>query len=161
MDTFKVMIVSAGFIAVVISLTESLYPSEKFSRQLKYIFSLIMILTIAEPIMSENIDVIETAGSVRITADQITEKSETVLDYFKSSVENNINMELSRVLEEHNIIAEKISTSINISDSGGISINEIEITVADTVWEGEIIALIHEHMGKDTNIKFKESSGNG
>lgn len=159
MDTFKMVIVSAGFIAVVISFTESLYPSEKYSRQLKYIFSLIMILTITEPFISEDIEFIETVGSIETVSAQLGEESENVFAYFKTSVENNINTELFRFLEENHITAEEIKTSINISDSGSISINEIEIAVKNTAWEGEIIALIQKHMGKEISVKIKESSG--
>lgn len=159
MAGFEMVIISAGFIALVISLTESLYPSERYSKQLKYIFSIIMILTIAEPFVSDDVEFIETGSNFDISEEQLSNENENVFEYFKSSVENNINMELSRVLEDKHINVEKIKTSINISDSGSISINEIEIAVENTAREGEIIALIKKNIGEEINVKVKESSG--
>ena len=158
MDTFEQVVISAGFIALVISLTDSLYPSERYSRQLKYIFSLIMILTIAKPFVSDDIEFVETGGGIELSIEQLSEKNENLFSVFKDSVENNIEMDLSRFLKDNNINPEEIKTSINISDSGSISINEIEIAVRNTAWEGEIIALIQEYIGEDIYIKVKEIS---
>ena len=156
MDKFKLIIASAGFIAVVISMFECLYPAEKFNKQLNYIFSLILILTVTESFFRGDINFIQTVNKMDISSKQMSDNSDDVWGYFKTSVENNISTNISKHLEENKIMTAEIKTSINISDSGSISINEIEITVEEAVQEGEIIALIKEYTNQDISVKIKE-----
>ena len=160
MDKFKLITASAGFIAVIISLCECLYPSERFGKQLKYIFSVILILTVTEPLLSGKIDPVQTVNRINVLSEQVSDKSNDVWGYFKNSVENNVSTDIMEYLEEKQIKADEIKTSINISESGSISINEIEITVKETVQEGEVIALIKEYINQDVFISIKEIAEN-
>lgn len=160
MDKFELIIASAGFIAVIISLFECLYPAERFNKQLKYIFSLILILTVTEPFITDSSEYVQAMDQIGSSLEQVSDKSDDVWEYFKNSVENNISTDIFKYLEKNKIKTDEIKTSINISESGSISINEIEITVNETVQEGEIIALIKEYTDQDILITIKEISKN-
>lgn len=161
MDSFKAVTAAAGLTAAVISFSESIYPSEKFAVQLKYIFSVMILLTIAAPFVSGEADIEAVSYSIKQQVEQTYSCEEGVFDYFKDSVESNISTAITEQLEKNMINVSEIKTSINISDSGSISINEIEIAVENAAREGEIIALIKEYVQDDTIIKIMEISDNG
>ena len=82
---------TACFLGIVITIFRSLYPSEKFSKQMKMIFSLIFIISVVRPF-----------ASGKISFPEINEN-----------------------------ISANIQTSINISENGSISINEVKLVLDD------------------------------
>ena len=156
MDIFRFVTLTAGMISIIIAVFESVIPSEKYSKQLKLIFSLILLISIAAPFADGRADIGGIADMVETTSAEIGEKSGAADRYFEKSVENNISRSIGDMLTEHKINFDEIMTSINISESFGISINEIEIAVDDTAREDEIIALVKEETDCE-NVKVKES----
>lgn len=156
MDIFRCITLTAGMVSIVIAIFESVMPSEKYSKQLRLIFSLILILSIASPFVQGKIDIADITDDVALTSADISGKSEAADRYFAKSVENNISRSIGDMLRDNKINFTEIKTSINISESYGISINEIEIAVGDTAREDEIIALVREKTDCD-DIKVKES----
>lgn len=156
MSSFRLVILTAGFISVVMSMFEAVYPSEKHSNQIKLIFSLIFILCAISPIVKGEADFSEIGEVMNDTSQSIELSDEKTMDYFKRSVERNISGRIEQYLGEKDIVCYEIKTSINISGSGSISINEIEIAADNTAREGEIIALIKEYTGEDISVKVKE-----
>lgn len=156
MDIFRCITLTAGMVSIVIAIFESVMPSEKYSKQLRLIFSLILILSIASPFVQGKIDIADITDDVALTSVDISGKSEAADRYFAKSVENNISRSIGDMLTENKINFTEIKTSINISESYGISINEIEIAVGDTAREDEIIALVREKTDCG-NVKVKES----
>ena len=153
MDAFKLISLTAGFISIIIAAFDSIYPSEKYSKQIKIIFSLIFVLSIVTPFVNGEVN-------IDASADVLYEKNIAADEYLKSSVENNISSTIGSYLKENEISFDEIKTSINISDYGSISINEIEIAVDDTAQGDEIIALVRNKTGENTDIKIKESINN-
>lgn len=131
MDSFRAIAFAACFLGIVITIFNSLYPSEKFTKQVKTIFSLIFILSAAKPIAAGKISFPEIGETVSASSDRYTALNDNTYQYFISSVENNISESLAGKLREKNIYPEEIETSINISDNGSISINEVKITLKD------------------------------
>ncbi|MDE5860025.1 MAG: hypothetical protein K2H23_06535, partial [Oscillospiraceae bacterium] len=78
--------------------------------------------------------------------------SDNTYDYFIRSVENNISASLESKLHENNIYPEEIETSINISDNGSISINEVKITLKDITEKFSAERCIAEAAGNETTI---------
>lgn len=156
MDIFRCITLTAGMVSIVIAIFESVMPSEKYSKQLRLIFSLILILSIASPFVQGKIDIARITDDVALTSADISGKSEAADRYFAKSVENNISRSIGDMLAENKINFTEIKTSINISESYGISINEIEIAVDNTAREDEIIALVREKTDCG-NVKVKES----
>lgn len=131
MDSFRAIAFAACFLGIVITIFNSLYPSEKFTKQIKTIFSLIFILSIAKPIAAGKISFPEIGDTVSASTDYYSSLNDNTYNYFISSVESNISAALEGKLHEKNIYPEEIETSINISDNGSISINEVKITLKD------------------------------
>ncbi len=158
MGSFRLITLTAGFISIVISIFEGIYPSEKYCKQIKLIFSLIFVLCIVSPFVDGKINLPEIESAISSGSEDVESGENAAMDYFKRSIENNISRSIAQQLEENEIFCTEIKTSINISDSGGISINEIEIAADNVALEGEIIALVKDYIGEDTPIKFKESA---
>lgn len=156
MEVFRFITLTAGLISIIIAVSESVIPSEKYSKQLRLIFSLILILSIVSPFVQGKIDIADITDDVALTSADISGKSEAADRYFARSVENNISRSIGDMLSENKINFTEIKTSINISESYGISINEIEIAVSDTAREDEIIALVREKTDCGI-VKVKES----
>lgn len=157
MNDFKLMVVSAGFISIIISLFENMFPTEKFSKQLKFIFAAIIISVIINPLVKHGIFKFDSTDLSVISTNKLVNNTDNTWDYFKESVENNISSNIGKEISNEEIFFYDIKTSINISDSGSISINEIEITVENTVQEAEIIDLVREIIGEDAVIKVVEN----
>ena len=159
MQTFRLIAMTACFLGIVITIFNSLYPSEKFSKQVKIIFSLIFILSIAKPIAAGKITLPEIGETVSASSDYYSSLSDNTYDYFIRSVENNISASLEAKLHEKNIYPEEIQTSINISDNGSISINEVIITLKDMTVSSdaaECIIIATESEAKVTVKEFKD-----
>jgi hypothetical protein len=156
MDAFRAISRIACFVGIVIAAMDALYPSEKFAKQIKMIFSLIFLLCIAEPIASGKIALPDEFISAEASADKLNRVSDKTYDYFIKSVENNISTSLKEKLKEHEIIAEEILTSINISENNSISISEVEIVLSDIADSQQAAEIIRNEAGENVLVKFKE-----
>lgn len=122
---------TACFLGIVITIFRSLYPSEKFSKQMKMIFSLIFIISVVKPFASGKVSFPEINENISANEEYYAEKNEEAYNYFVRSVEENINSSLEAALNEINIYPANIQTSINISENGSISINEVKLVLDD------------------------------
>ena len=158
MNDFKLMVISAGFISIIISLFENIFPTEKFAKQLKFIFAAIIILVIINPLVKQDVLEFDNTDLSVISVDKLVNSKDNTWSCFIKSVENNISNNIGQELSNEGIYFYEVKTSINISESGSISINEIEITVENTVQEAEIIDLVRKAIGEDAVIKVVENN---
>ncbi len=145
----KKMILAACFISVVITLADSVKPGDKFSSQLKLIFSLVFICGILTAALngqyesgfdlSFDTDNIETYDSISGAAES------SVI----SSAESSIADTVRNVLDENGVSYEKITASINIEDDSRININEIGYKGDEPERAAEVI---RENIG-DTEVR--------
>ena len=161
MQTFRLIAMTACFLGIVITIFNSLYPSEKFSKQVKIIFSLIFILSIAKPVAAGKITLPEIGETVYASSDYYSSLNDSTYDYFIRSVENNISAALKAKLHEKNIYPEEIQTSINISDSTSISINEVIITIKDMTISPAVVQCITEATEGEAKVTVKEFKDEG
>ncbi len=143
------MILAACFISVVITLADSVKPGDKFSSQLKLIFSLVFICGILTAALngqyesgfdlSFDTDNIETYDSISGAAES------SVI----SSAESSIADTVRNVLDENGVSYEKITASINIEDDSRININEIGYKGDEPERAAEVI---RENIG-DTEVR--------
>lgn len=159
MESFRTISLTACFLGIVITIFNSLYPSEKFAKQVKVIFSLIFILSIIKPIAAGKL--IQTDYAVSASAERYEALGDSAYSYFLSSVENNISASLEAKLREKNIYPEEIETSINISDNGSITINEVKITLKDTAERSEAERCIKEATESNVTVTVKEQGNAG
>jgi len=161
MEVFRAISRIACFIGIVIAIMDALYPSEKFAKQIKMIFSLIFLLCIAEPIASGKITLPDEFISAEASSDKLSGTYDKTYDYFINSVENNISTSLKAKLSENEIIAEEILTSINISENNSISISEVEIVLSDADDNQQAEKIIRSEAGENVSVKFKEKEHAG
>lgn len=158
MEHIRLIIISAGIIGVLMNIFEAVYPSEKYEKQMKTIFSLIFVLCLIAPIKN-SISSISNIEELSVSADEKVEyNGNCVSEYFKGSIERNISSQIGDLLKDSKIPYHEIKTSITISENGGIYINEIIINVEDISRGDEIIDIVKNEMGEDTLIKFEEKS---
>lgn len=126
MDILKKVILSACFLSIVISLADMIKPGEKFTRQLKLIFSMIFISgTILSALNADfKFEIPAAAGAEELEGyETISEAADkAVLEAAEKSVSDMI----SRILTSERISFEKISSVINMNDDGSINIIEVE-----------------------------------
>lgn len=157
MNEIQLVMISAGILAVVMNIFESIYPAEKYAKQMRIIFSLIFILCLVKPLAGCIESFSDTVESIDVIKDNIAESSDNSLDYFKKSVERNISSQMMDILTDNGIDAKEIKTSINISESGSISINEITIAAENAAQGAEIIDIVKHETGENTLVKIKEN----
>lgn len=156
MNEIQLVIISAGMLAVVMNIFESVYPSEKYAKQMRMIFALIFVLMLSKPLISSIENISDTTESVDVINESITISPDKTLDYFKSSVERNISSRLYDILAENSIEVKEIKTSINISESGSISINEVKIAAENAAQGAEAVDIVKQETGEDTLVKIEE-----
>ena len=156
MDAFKLISLTAGFISIIIAAFDSIYPSEKYSKQIKIIFSLIFVLSIVTPFVNGEVNISESFDFVDASADVLYEKNTAADEYLKSSVENNISSTIGSYLKENEISFDEIKTSINISYYGSISINEVKIAAQNAAQGAEAVDIVKRETGEKTLVKIEE-----
>lgn len=114
---------SACVLGIIFSVISNMTPSEKFSRQMNIIFSLILILVIVTPFIN---------GDFTFELADITENIPEDYSYIYEEqtsrlISANISDNLGQVLAESGIFPLKISVDINNSADGSISIIGAEI----------------------------------
>ena len=152
MSAFRLMAGTACFLGIVITIFSSLYPSDKFAKQMKIIFSLIFVISIIKPVVQGKFDFPEISETVSASADHYSSLSDNTYDYFIRSVESNISTSLEAELNKKNIYPGEIETSINISDNGSISINEVKITLNDMSEYSEAVKCIRETVESEVTV---------
>lgn len=161
MERFRLAAAAAGFISIALAVMDTLYPSEKFEKQLKIIVGLIFTLCIIKPFTDGSIDIKTDWESAEMTTAEIYGAERGAFDFFSSSVESNLEARLTELLEDSGYLCKDIQTSINISDDGRISINEIEITFRceiDSAAKKRAVELVAEQVGKDVAVTIKEQA---
>lgn len=156
MNEIQLVVISAGILAVVMNVFESIYPSEKYAKQMRIIFALIFILTLSKPFMGSIKNLSDTAESIDVINKNISGSTDITLDYFKGSVERNISSRLADILLENDISVKEIKTSINISDNGSISINEVKIAAQNAAQGAEAVDIVKRETGEKTLVKIEE-----
>lgn len=124
MELLKKVILSACFLSIVISLADSIKPGERFTRQLKLIFSMLFIsgIVVSAANCEFELDIPASAGEELEGYENISEAADkAVLGAAEDSVIDMIN----RILTAQGISFEKITADINMEADGSININEI------------------------------------
>lgn len=158
METFRMISATACFLGIVITVFSRMYPSEKFEKQMKTIFSLIFLISILTPVLNGKMQLPNISETIAASSSYYQEISVNTDEYFIKSIENNISNRLESELNSKNIFPLEIYTSVNISDNNSISINEVTILVTDVELAGEIKSCVNANVGQEVtvNVKMKE-----
>ncbi|GHU51920.1 hypothetical protein FACS1894132_00420 [Clostridia bacterium] len=117
------MILSACMMSIIICIADMVKPNDKYDKQLKILFSLMFILSILITVSKSDFSF------------HIEPIKPTSIDYsnnlFESEIANNIKKELIIKLREHGITVESLNLSVNISDDGKITVNDVQFSTSD------------------------------
>ena len=121
----KKVILTACVISVIISIADTLRPAEKFTAQLKPIFSLIFIggILAAASKTAFDIELPELGGGTY--TDGYSSINEQVNETLERQISERINDSTMELLKNGGIACEEIRSEINIKESGGIDIKRI------------------------------------
>lgn len=159
METFRSISITACFLGIAITIFSRLYPSEKFEKQMKTIFSLILVISITNPIIKGKLEFPDISEAVTANSDYYQSLSENTDDYFIKSVERNISISLESELKECNIFPLEIQTNINISENNSISISEVSVTVDNAEYTDEVKSIISANTGDEVKVLVKVKEG--
>lgn len=126
MELMKKIILSACFLSVIITIADSIKPGEKFTQQLKMIFSLVFITGILSAALKgdfafdipafADLEYSEDYNNVENAADNI----------LKEETESKIDAYIEDILLENEVTFDKISLDVNIDENNSININRID-----------------------------------
>lgn len=133
--------------AIGLSIAEGLMPSEKFAREIKIIFGLILIIGIANPVLKlfKSFSLPDTSYT-DIQIENIQNNTASVLE---NSIENNLCSAISSMLSEKDIVLNEIYVDVNISENYCISFNEVGLN-CDNFSLAE--SIIYETFGNETEV---------
>lgn len=126
MELMKKIILSACFLSVVITIADTIKPGEKFTQQLKMIFSLIFITGILSAALKGDLAFdIPAFADLEYSDDynNIENAADTVL---KAETESKINACTEDILLKNEVAFDKISSDVNIEENNSININRID-----------------------------------
>lgn len=126
MELMKKIILSACFLSVIITIADSIKPGEKFTQQLKMIFSPVFITGILSAALKgdfafdipafADLEYSEDYNNVENAADNI----------LKEETESKIDAYIEDILLENEVTFDKISSDVNIDENNSININRID-----------------------------------
>jgi CCR4-NOT transcriptional regulation complex NOT5 subunit len=142
MDTLKAMVGIACFTGIALSAADMLKPGEKFNRQIRFIFSLVLMLSVIAPLLGGKINFSFAQADVSAFEGQlgVIEKASDI--ELLRLTQDNLNEIIEQRLREIEINCEAVQTTVNISDDASISIIKIELkTSNDKKARAEISAM--------------------
>lgn len=161
METVKSLTMTICFVGIAITMLDIITPGEKLKKQMRVVYSLVILLTVATPIVRGDIKL----DFSDITAIESTQAYIEVEEAYQKSLENqfveNIRLAIEQKLLVKNINAEEILISINKEDNNCISISEVNIVLAvqDINKSSEAISIVQNELGNlPVNIKTAEAS---
>ncbi|MDD6991079.1 MAG: hypothetical protein PUI48_04550 [Oscillospiraceae bacterium] len=148
MDMLCSVSASACILGIIFSVINNMTPSEKFSRQMNIIFSLILILVIFSPFAK---------GDFKLDMSDISENIPEDYSYIYNEqtgrlISANISDNLGQALSEKGIFPLKISVDINNSADSSISIIGAEIILADRSDSKAAAKTAAEALGVDRSL---------
>ncbi|MBR3920890.1 MAG: stage III sporulation protein AF [Oscillospiraceae bacterium] len=150
MSVFSSVIGLACFVSLAISLVDMICPEKKFEKQLKVIFSLLFVISVATPFLKG--DIILDFPEIDIASADISVESKRYDDTIIKEIEQNVEKGLRDELISKNLYTKEISVSVNISDNNSISISKVIFYTENSEMDEEIYSEIRKILGEETEI---------
>ena len=150
MSVFSSVIGLACFVSLAISLVDMICPEKKFEKQLKVIFSLLFVISVATPFLKG--DIILDFPEIDIVSADISVESKRYDDTIIKEIEQNVEKGLRDELISKNLYTKEISVNVNISDNNSISISKVIFYIENSEMEEEIYSEIRKILGEETEI---------
>lgn len=150
MSVFSSVIGLACFVSLAISLVDMICPEKKFEKQLKVIFSLLFVISVATPFLKG--DIILDFPEIDIVSADVSIEKERYDDEIVKQIKENVEKGLRDELISKNLYTKEISVSVNISDNNSISISKVIFYTENSEMEEEIYSEIRKILGEETEI---------
>ncbi|MBP0960435.1 MAG: stage III sporulation protein AF [Oscillospiraceae bacterium] len=150
MSAFSSVIGITCFVSLAISFVDMICPEKKFEKQLKVIFSLIFVISVAMPFLKGNI--ILDFPEIDIVSADVSLENQHYNDEIIKQIEKNVEEGLQNELLVKNLHTEEISVNVNISDNNSISISKVIFYTKNSETEEEIYSEIRKILGDETEI---------
>lgn len=153
METLTQTVASVCMIAVGLSFAECIIPMERFSKQIRWLFTLLLFIGILRPWLNADVwDAAElpTDSETSSYADELQSTADTLLT---ESIAAQMKNTLNTALTEHNVNAEILTIDVHIAEDGSIDIKRITVTgnlLTATVY-------LREWLGDGTEISAHET----
>ncbi len=150
MSVFSSVIGLACFVSLAISLVDMICPEKKFEKQLKVIFSLLFVISVATPFLKG--DIILDFPEIDIVSADVSIEKERYDDEIVKQIKENVEKGLRDELISKNLYTKEISVSVNISDNNSISISKVIFYTENSEMDEEIYSEIRKILGEETEI---------
>lgn len=128
METLTQTVAAACMIAVGIAFAESLIPMERFGRQIRWLFTLLLCIGILRPwLHTDGWDAADwqTDSESSSYADELQSTADALLT---ESIAAQMKQTLNASLAEHHVNAEILAVDVHIAADGSIDIKRITVT---------------------------------
>ena len=126
MELMKKIILSACFLSVIITIADSIKPGEKFTQQLKMIFSLVFITGILSAALKGDFAFVIPAFADLEYSEDYNNVENAADNILKEETESKIDAYIEDILLENEVTFDKISSDVNIDENNSININRID-----------------------------------
>ncbi len=150
MEMLKAAALSACFLGIIFSVSEGINPSEKLSKQLRVIFSLILIMVTVPKFINSDLDLSELDP----TGEKLKDYTEITQMLIDDRINENICDSLRSILNENGIEPVKISVVINNSSDGSISITEAQIELVSEKDRAAAQRIVSQAVGEGADVKI-------
>ncbi len=151
MEMLKASAAAACLLGIIFAVAEHMLPSEKFSRQINMIFSLIMVLVVVKPFVGADFDMPELSGNTAVPEDY-SARTERLLE---KEIRSNICDSIENRLVIAGINPLEITVDINNSADGSICINRVVVLLTDDEKTAEAEQIVSDALGDTAEITVK------
>ena len=144
--------VLCGYCAAMgLSIAEWIIPMERFQKQIRLLFSALLLIALLKPLTNLNLPSVPAAdGGARQFSEKITALADEARE---NAVRESVQNALNRALSEHQVECTVKEVCMHISDTGSIMIDEIKITGNQLT--GAVY--LHEWLGEEISVtEWKE-----
>lgn len=124
MDSIRTAILCTSMTAVALTIAECILPMEKFLPQIRATFTFLLAISMLRPLLNIDLHWPDTAYSETTSSEIADAAAAAQCDAVAVCIQNG----LQRSLDEKHVACEIQRIIVHISQDGGISIDEVQIT---------------------------------
>lgn len=119
-----------GFCALGIAfgVASSVVDVSRFEREVRLLFTAVALATVAKAFGGIDLTALE---SLSLGSNPYSVEELSVVDYAEGEVVSQVEASIAAYLEEHGVVCEKVSATVNITDDGCISISRVVLSTDD------------------------------
>lgn len=153
MDTVRQVVLCACAVSIALSMADMMMPSERFFKQLRFLFSLILMIGVTAPMVKGEVSLQKVMAAA--DAAPVTDTQEMVQESVCHSAEENLEAALTAQLTSAGIGCEALSVQIHIDEDGRISISEVRLRCPEPEAAKRILAA---QLGADVPVTEMEAT---